>query len=91
MKMSSSNALTDLQRIPGVGPRVAQMLVELGIRRVTDLRRRSPERLYERLGVLRGEHIDQCVLYHFRCAVYFAMEPRPDTKRLTWWTWKDAK
>ena len=83
--------LRDLRRIPGVGPSLAQDLADLGIRRVTDLRRRSPERLYQRLCTLRGEHIDRCVLYVFRCAVYFATEPRPDADRLKWWNWKDSK
>lgn len=83
--------LRDLRRIPGVGPSLAQDLADLGIRRVTDLRRRSPERLYERLCRLRGAHIDRCVLYVFRCAVYFASEPRPEPERLKWWNWKDSK
>jgi hypothetical protein len=60
--------LHDLRCIPGVGPSLAQDLAELGIRRVTDLRRRSPERLYQSLCTLRGAHVDMCVLYVFRCA-----------------------
>lgn len=87
----SAADLHDLRRIPGVGPSLAQDLADLGIRRVTDLRRRSPERLYEKLCALRGAHIDRCVLYVFRCAVYFASEPRPEAERLKWWNWKDKK
>ena len=83
--------MRDLRRIPGVGPSLAQDLADLGIRRVTDLRRRSPERLYERLCRLRGARIDRCVLYVFRCAVYFASEPRPAPEGLRWWNWKDSK
>ena len=83
--------LHDLQRIPGIGPSLARDLADLGIRRVTDLRRRNPERLYERLCELRGAHIDRCVLYAFRCAVYFASTPRPDPERLKWWNWKGGK
>ena len=83
--------IRDLQRIPGVGPSLAQDLADLGIRRVTDLRRRSPERLYERLCTLRGSHIDRCVLYVFRCAVYFASESRHEPERLKWWNWKDSR
>ncbi len=83
--------MRDLQRIPGVGPSLAQDLADLGIRRVTDLRRRSPERLYERLCTLRGSHIDRCALYVFRCAVYFASKSRHDPERLKWWNWKDSK
>ena len=83
-------ALRELQRIPGIGPSLAADLMDLGIRRVTDLRRRNPERLYEKLIALRGEHQDRCVLYTFRCAVYFASEKEHDPERLKWWNWKDA-
>lgn len=83
--------LNDLQRIPGIGPSLARDLVDLGIRRVTALRGRSPERLYERLCVLRGQHQDRCVLYVFRCAVYFATERNHDPERLRWWNWKDTE
>jgi hypothetical protein len=82
-------ALRDLQQIPGIGPSLARDLVDVGIRRVADLRRRSPERLYQRLCTLRGQHQDRCVLYVFRCAVYFATSKRRDPERLKWWTWKD--
>ncbi len=83
--------LKDLQRIPGIGPSLARDLFDLGIQRVSALRRRNPERMYQRLCTLRGVHQDRCVLYTFRCAVYFASEPQPDPERLKWWTWKDKK
>ncbi len=79
----------DLRRIPGVGSSLAQDLADLGIHRVTDLRGKDPERLYERLCKVRGAHVDRCVLYVFRCAVYFASEPCPKTQLLKWWNWKD--
>ena len=83
--------LRELRRIPGIGPSLAGDLAELGIHRVADLRRRSPERLYQRLCALRSRHVDRCVLYAFRCAVYFASEPRPEPERLQWWNWKDGQ
>lgn len=79
----------DLRRIPGVGPSIAQDLLDLGIRRVTDLTHGDPERLYARLCRLRGAPIDRCVLYVFRSAVYFASRRRYDPKLLKWWNWKD--
>lgn len=88
---TSVNTRKVLQRIPGVGPSLAQDLVDLGIRSVPALRRRSPERLYEQLCTLRGQHQDRCVLYVFRCAVYFASEQSPDPERLKWWNWKDPQ
>ncbi len=87
----TSAALKELQRIPGIGPSLARDFVDLGIRRIADLRRRNPERLYEKLCALRRTHQDRCVLYTFRCAVYFATEPKPDPERLKWWNWQDRK
>jgi len=41
-------SLKRLQEIPGVGKSIAHDLWELGIRRVTDLKGRDPEKLYEK-------------------------------------------
>lgn len=82
-------SLRELQTIPGIGPSLAQDLHALGIRRVADLKRRSPERLYRQLERLSGARQDPCVLYTFRCAVYYARTPRPEPALLLWWNWKD--
>ena len=82
--------LADLQRIPSIGPKVAKMLFEIGIDSVSSLRDRSPEELYEKVCLFRHENMDRCVLYHFRCAVYFATEKEHDPERLKWWSWKDG-
>jgi hypothetical protein len=37
-----------------------------------------------------GRHVDRCVLYTFRCAVYFASESKHDPELLKWWNWKDG-
>jgi len=84
--MSASN---ELQQIPGVGPSIAKDLEDLGVHRVLDLRGSNPEKLYEDLCALRGAHIDRCVLYVFRCAVYFASNDEYDAALLKWWNWKD--
>ena len=75
-------------RIPGIGPSLARDLRELGVRGLADLKGRDPEQLYERLGRMRGVRQDPCVLYAFRCAVYFARTPRPKPELLKWWNWK---
>ncbi len=81
--------LRELQVIPGIGPSLAQDLYALGLRRVADLRRKNPGILYRRLEKLTGTKQDRCVLYTFRCAVYYAKTPRPDPELLLWWNWKD--
>lgn len=83
------NSIKDLQIIPGVGKSIAGDLIDIGINNVADLRNRSPEALYESLIALRGRHIDRCVLYVFRCAVFFATEKEHDPALLKWWNWKD--
>lgn len=83
------DALRDLCRIPGVGPSIAQDLYELGVRRVADLADADPQELYERRCAQQGLRIDRCLLYVFRCAVYFASTDRPEPHLLKWWNWKD--
>lgn len=75
--------------IPGVGPSLARDLKKLGYKEVTDLRSEDPELMYARLMDIEGKYIDRCVLYVFRCAVYFAETPAPDPDKLLWWNWKD--
>ncbi len=81
----------ELQTIPGVGPCIARDLRQLGVQTVGDLGRRDPERMYRRLSEIRGARQDPCVLYTFRCAVYYARTPRPDPARLKWWWWKEQR
>lgn len=82
--------MTDLQTIPGIGPSLERDLLALGVRQVPDLRGADPEALYERLRIMRGGTMDRCVLYAFRCAVYFAEHDHHDPERLKWWNWKDT-
>jgi hypothetical protein len=79
----------NLLRIPGVGPSIAADLHRLGIREVAQLRGRKPEALYAELCRAVGHPVDRCVLYVFRCAVYFASEAKHDPELLKWWNWKD--
>ena len=81
----------EMQRIPGVGPSLARDLVDLGFERIIDLADADPMEMYKELQELRGYAIDRCVLYVFRCAVYYAREDRPDPELLKWWNWKDRK
>jgi hypothetical protein len=78
-----------LQLIPSVGPSIAADLRSLGYHQVEDLRDESPEEMFDALCELRGEKIDRCVLYTFRCAVYFANNSRHEPQLLKWWNWKD--
>jgi hypothetical protein len=87
---SEQLAARDLRRIPGVGESIANDLIGMGFRRVEDLRGEDPQALYDRFCAQVGMQVDRCMLYTFRCAVYFASEPDPDPELLRWWSWKDG-
>jgi len=87
--MEKHNTIKELQKIPGVGPRMAQDLVDLGYAHVEELQQADPEAMYNQLCMMRGAKIDRCVLYVFRCAVYFASHTQHDPHLLKWWHWKD--
>ena len=78
-----------LQIIPGIGKSLSQDLVDLGYKKVSDLKDQNPEDMYQKLITLRGEHIDRCVLYVFRCATYYASNSIHEPELLKWWNWKD--
>jgi hypothetical protein len=88
---SRTETLRELQVIPGVGPSIAEDLYELGIRRVAELKGKDPERLYSRRCTQVGMRIDRCLLYVFRCAVYYASHNRHNPDLLKWWNWKNRK
>lgn len=85
---SKAESLKDLQRIPGIGKACAQDLWNLGVRKVSDLKSKNPELLYKKLCVMQGGRVDRCMLYTFRCAVYFASHKAHDPAKLLWWNWK---
>ena len=80
-----------LQAIPGVGKSIAADLRSLGIQDIEALCGKDPEAMYQALMDSVGSHIDRCVLYVFRCAVYYAEHGRHDPEKLKWWNWKDLK
>ena len=84
-------ALRDFQRIPGIGPSMSDDLWRLGYRAVAELRGEEPEAMHQRLCELSGGHVDRCVLYVFRCAVYFASNDEHDPDLLKWWNWSDQR
>ncbi len=81
--------LKEFQKIPGVGKSIAADLWELGFRSIADLKNQNPEKMYHDFCLLKGQRIDRCLLYVFRCAVYFASNNNPDPKLLKWWKWKN--
>ena len=81
--------LKEFRRIPGVGKSVARDFYNLGFRSPEELRDKDPEDLYLQFCTLRGMKIDRCMLYVFRCAVYYISNENHDPELLKWWNWKD--
>lgn len=77
--------------VPGVGKSIARDLHILGIHSVNDLTGQDPEALYKTLCAEYRKKIDPCILYVFRCAVYYAENERHDPELLKWWNWKNRK
>ncbi len=82
-------ALLEFRRIPGVGKTIAQDFWNIGLRSLDDLKKRDAQGLYEALCTFQGVQVDRCMLYVFRCAIYFASTDNPEPELLKWWNWKD--
>lgn len=88
---SDENPDSDLKRIPGVGANMERHMHNIGIRCVADLVGKNPEELYHLDCLKKGFRDDRCVLYVFRCAVYFAEHDKREPEKLKWWYWKDKE
>jgi nucleotidyltransferase/DNA polymerase involved in DNA repair len=80
-----------LDTIPGIGEKLSGKLNLIGIHKVSDLKNKDPEKLYRKLEETTGTHMDRCILYTFRSAVYYASRTKHDPEKLQWWNWKDKQ
>lgn len=87
--MLKLEALKEFRTIPGIGVEGAKDLWDLGFRTIDDLKNQDPEMLYHQHCLQKGQTVDRCVLYVFRCAVYYASHATHDPELLKWWNWKD--
>lgn len=81
--------IKELRQIPGVGVSIANDLINIGITSIDDLKNKDPELLYHQSNKYAGVVQDRCLLYVFKCAVYYASEIKPTKEKLKWWNWKD--
>lgn len=86
----SKRERSPLEVIPGVGVAAVEDLNRLGIFAVADLKGQNPQRMYDDISALDGVKHDRCVLYVFRCAVYYASTRDHEPEKLKWWNWKDT-
>ena len=79
----------DLEQIPGVGEVIARDMRSIGIKSIAQLKGRNPEILYQKLCDFKSGPVDRCMLYVFRCAVYYASNTKHNPRLLKWWNWKN--
>lgn len=82
--------IKELMQIPGVGLSIANDLYNIHITSIADLKNQSPDELYHLSNRYAGVVQDRCLLYVFRCAVYYATEKVHQPEKLKWWNWKDT-
>ena len=77
----------ELRTAPNIGKAVAEDLIRLGVRKLSDLRSRDPVKMYEQLARLDGVRHDPCVLDTFMAVVDFARTGR----ERPWWEFTAAR
>lgn len=88
-RMNKNVVLKEFQKIPGIGKACSLDLWNIGLRSISDLKGKNPLVLYDKLNTISGVRHDICMLYTFRCAVYFASEKTHAAEKLNWWYWKN--
>jgi Pathogenicity locus len=79
--VGQKEAMVRLQEIPNVGPRMAAVLIKLGITRLQDAAGRDAEEMYHELCAIDAKRHDPCVRDIFAAVVSHA-EGRPARP---WW------
>ncbi len=92
-EISKKQAIKELSIIPGVGKSIASDLWNISIKSIADLKGKDPQNLYDLSNTFAKTIQDRCLLYVFKCAVYYVNTPKEEheTEKLKWWNWKDKK
>jgi len=80
-----------LDDLISIGPAMLRDFELLGIRSVAQLARQNPQRMYETLGRVAGQHQDICVLDVFCAAVAQAKNPRLPARQCEWSYWSKKR
>lgn len=89
VEQTKEATLKVFRQIPSVGKRIANDLWSLGFRSLQEISGQDPESMYLRLCEIQGTHVDRCMLYVFRCVVYYTSHEQYEPEKLKWWNWKD--
>lgn len=84
--------MSDLTKIPGIGKRMAQHLVNAGYPDIESLKGKSSEEIYAKHCMIQGPGYMscKCTLYCYRLAVYYAdHDGQLPSNKQNWSDWKD--
>ena len=76
-----------LQDLISVGPAMLRDFELLKVRSISQLARRDPRKMYEKLCRITGQRIDVCCLDTFQAAVAQARDPLLPAEKCQWWYW----
>lgn len=80
-----------LKDLVSIGPAMLEDFELLGIHSVTQLKRRSPERMYKELCRIKRQRVDPCCLDTFVAAVAQAKDPELPQEQRQWWYWSKVR
>ncbi|PAF09197.1 hypothetical protein CHH65_11750 [Shouchella clausii] len=81
-------ASAQFQRLPSIGPVLAENLVHLGFLHLNDVKGKSGSELTDLLEQLCGCWVDTCVEDQLRLVVHFAEKPHSNKK---WWDFTEER
>jgi hypothetical protein len=76
-----------LQDLISVGPAMLRDFELLKVRSISQLARRDPRKMYEKLCRITGQRIDVCCLDTLQAAVAQARNPLLSAEKCQWWYW----
>jgi hypothetical protein len=80
-----------LRDLVSIGPAMMRDLELLGIRSVSELRRRNPNRMYRQICRIKGQRQDPCCLDVYTAAVAQAGNPALPLEQCQWWYWSKKR
>lgn len=82
---------SELLSLVSVGPATVEDLERLGISTITQLKGKSPQRLYDRLCLITRQRHDPCVLDVFAAAIAQADNPKLPAAQKQWHYWSRVR
>ncbi|MEA1936554.1 MAG: helix-hairpin-helix domain-containing protein [Patescibacteria group bacterium] len=86
--MNKNQQLKELQKIFGVEKVIAEIFWDVGVKNISDLKKKNPEKLYSKIFAFKKCSVDRCVFYVCRYLFYFAENKKHNQEKLKWWNLK---